>query len=220
MDRQKDITELAALLDGELDAARAEQLANRLKEDRELEREFAAQREVKAALMQLPQYEEPEYLDTRVLGMIGQHRNQAKVWRWRTLAAALGGFTLCLVMVAGIMYMNQPAQPMYVAERTASDLSPETGALPPGTELMRPAAGMPYVSGYQRLEVPAGTGQDVKDFLEFANEAHGYSKLVNSTESLRPDIKTAILVLDGEVSQVLILDVDDDEDVINDTEKE
>jgi len=219
MDRQKDITELAALLDGELDAARAEQLADRLKADKALEREFAAQREVKAALMQLPQHEEPEYLDTRVLGMIGQQKNQAKVWRWKTLAAALGGFTLCLVLVAGIMYMNQPAQPVYLAERGTGDLSTEAGALPPGTELMHPAAGMPFVSGYQRLEVPAGTGQDVKDFLEFANEAHGYSKLVNSTESMRPDIKTAILVLDGEISQVLILDVDDDKEP-HETEKE
>ena len=184
MDRQKDITELAALLDGELDAARAEQLADRLKADKALEREFAAQREVKAALMQLPQHEEPEYLDTRVLGMIGQQKNQAKVWRWKTLAAALGGFTLCLVLVTGIMFMNQPAQPVHLATG-AGDMAPGRGdALPPGSELMHPAAGLPYLNGYQRLEVPAGTGQDVKDFLEFANEAHGYSKLVNSTESM------------------------------------
>ena len=204
MSRRKEITELAALLDGELEAGRAEQLYAQLQNDPELKAEYEQQRMVKAALGQLPQAEAPDFMSTRVLGEISKKSNQTQVWRWRTLAAALGGFTICLALVSGVMYLNRAPYQGYIPGQPVRNIDVRSDG-----GFGQPMPVTPYASDWQReLYLPVNADEGVEDFLDFANRAHGYTKSVNSTDAIKPDLPSAILVLDG---KVYILDEDAEE---------
>lgn len=197
MNRRSKKEELAGLLDGELDAARAEQLYAELKDDPQLQAEFQQQRQVKALLGQLPEYQVPDYLATRVLGHIAERRSTAAAWRWRTLAAALGGFAVCLVLVSGFLYYNRAPQTQYFAQRQpVSNIGGERAS----SGAYRTAAGPAIPSSdWSELAVPASTNDRITGFLKFANKAHHYTTLLNATDSAKPDLSSAILVLDGKV---------------------
>lgn len=202
MYRRSKLEELAGLLDGELDAARTEQLYAELKDDPQLQAEFRQQREIKALLGQLPEYQAPDYLATRVLGHIGARRDPAGAWRWRTLAAAVGGFALCVVLASALLYFNRTPQPGYLSTRPVGDLSQEYASegLRTLDRSMSPAMGGLQLSpDWREFAVPANTDDKLTDFLQFANKAHYYSTVVNATEAAKPDLPSAILVLDGKV---------------------
>jgi len=202
MNRRSKLEELAALLDGELEAGRAEQLYAELKDDPQLRMEFEQQREVKALLGALPEYIAPDYLATRVLGGIAARRGEVKAWRWRTLAAALGGFALCLVLVSSLLYYNQAPRSGYFASRPVGDVGPDYGSRglrAMDSSLSNPRGEYAFTPEWGELSVPVNTDDKLTGFLEFANKAHHYSKLVNSTEAAKPDLPSAILVLDGKV---------------------
>src|SRR5690606_16462434 len=93
-------TELSALLDGEVRGEQLEQLSQLLSADAQLRSEFEEQRSVKTLLAQLPEFQEPEYMSTRVLGMISEKQNEKKRslgFSLRMLAAGAGGFAVCLL---------------------------------------------------------------------------------------------------------------------------
>jgi len=205
MNRRSKLEELAGLLDGELDAARTEQLYAELKDDPQLRAEFQQQRQIKALLGQLPEYESPDYLATRVLGDIAARRGTASVWRWRTLAAALGGFAVCLVLVSGLLYFNRSPQVSYLAQpvgNPATERLTSNAFGPDGGRIMQPG-------DWRELAVPAATDAKITDFLQFANKAHHYSTLVNATEAAKPDLSSAILVLDGKVYYLEEAEIED-----------
>jgi len=202
MTRRSKIEELAALLDGELEAGRAEQLYAELKDDPQLKMEFQQQREVKALLGQLPEYSAPDYLATRVMGDIASRRSEVKVWRWRTLAAALGGFAACLLLVSGLLYYNQLPQAGRLAMQPVGDLGPSYESVSlrgMDPSLAQRRGEYAFTPEWSELNVPVDTNDKLTGFLEFANKAHHYSKLVNATDSAKPDLPSAILVLDGKV---------------------
>ena len=195
MERRKEMIELAGLLDGELDARRAEQLYELIKTDDDLRHEFEQQRTVKTALGSLPEAEAPDFMTTRVLGRIAERRADRKVSHWRTLTAELGGFAFCLMLVTGMLIFNN------------TNLAPMNGK-GGSTLATAPASGGPVqpldagLMDYARLSeagLPAGAGGDAEDFLQFVSEQHGYSRLVNSSSSMTPDMPGALLVLDGKV---------------------
>jgi hypothetical protein len=197
MNRRSKMEELAGLLDGELDAARTEQLYAELKDDPQLRAEFQQQRQIKALLGQLPEYQSPDYLATRVLGDIAARRGAASVWRWRTLAAALGGFAVCLVLVGGVLYFNRGPQVNYLAQRQpVGNIAGEHMV----SNRFGPESGLVMSPGdWTQLAVPASGDEKITGFLQFANKAHHYSTLVNAAEAAKPDLSSAILVLDGKV---------------------
>lgn len=208
MSRRKEITELAALLDGELEAGRAEQLYAQLQDDPELQAEYELQRAVKVALAQLPQDEAPDFLATRVLGEISKKGHQPQAWRWRTLAAALAGFSVCLLLVSGLMYLNRAPFRGFIATRPVSNIDMADQAV-----LGQPILVTPFASEWGRdLHIPANADEGMEDFLQFANRAHGYTKYVNSTDSIKPDLPSAILVLDGKLVVVEDEPVEDEEE--------
>jgi hypothetical protein len=202
MNRRSKIEELAALLDGELEAGRAEQLYAELKDDPQLKMEYQRQRETKALLGQLPEFSAPDYLATRIMGDIAARRSEVKVWRWRTLAAALGGFAVCLLLVSGVLYYNRLPQGQQFAMQPVGDVGPDYSSR--DLRVMDPFAAQPrgeyaFSPEWSELNVPVSTDDKLTGFLEFANKAHHYSKLVNDTEAAKPDLPSAILVLDGKV---------------------
>lgn len=198
MGRREELVELAALLDGELDDRRAEQLYARVKADPELMAEFEAQRQVKLALGRLAEVEAPGYIHARVMGQIGARRGQVAAWRWRTAAAAVGGFALCLLLVSGFLYLGQrpvsrPADMLLGSGEYYGQPSLSREAL--GREAV-PAEPM-YSGELSELALPADVDERTADFLRFASRAHGYQGMLNSAEALRPDLPAAILVLEG-----------------------
>jgi|GEM_PF-3036455 len=199
MGRREELVELAALLDGELDDGRAEQLYARIKADPELMAEFEAQRQVKLALGRLSEVEAPGYIHARVMGEIGARRGQVAAWRWRTAAAFVGGFAICLLLVGGFLYMGQrPA-----ANRPGNLLlgsgeyysQPSLGREALGREAVPPEP--VYGGELGELALPEDVDERTADFLRFAYRAHGYQGMLNSAEALRPDLPAAILVLEG-----------------------
>jgi hypothetical protein len=199
MGRREELVELAALLDGELDDSRAEQLYARMQADPELMAEFEAQRQVKRALGQLSEVEAPNYIATRVMGEIGARRGQVAAWRWRTAAAAIGGFAVCLLLVGGFLYLNQqrpvsrPADMMLGSGEYYTQPSLSREAL---SREALPAEPM-YGVELGELVLPEDVDAQTAAFLEFVYRAHGYQGMLNSAEALRPDLPAAILVLEG-----------------------
>lgn len=194
MERRKVVIELAGLLDGELDGGRAEQLYTRINEDAELRCEFELQREVKTALSQLPEFDPPDFLTTRVLGEIANRRADHKVSRWRTVTVALGGFTFCLMLVTGMLLFNNPTW-----TRPGAGEALLAGKSTEARPVLPLDGGMLEYTGWRELEMPVNAGEDAADFLQFVNEQHSYSRLVNSSSSMTPDLPGALLVLDGKL---------------------
>jgi hypothetical protein len=203
MMRRKDIIELAALLDGELDSRRAEELYAVMRADPGLRAEYEMQREAKLALSKLSRAEAPAYMATRIMGEIAAGHNvirgQQSAWRWRTLAAAAGGFALCLVLVTGVLYVNTQRQAGYGPEPITT-----LGGRPLGLMESDEAPGAAQPQDYwSEPSIPAGTSDETADFLRFASEAHNYSRMTSSAESHKPDLTPAIQVLDGKMVEII-----------------
>jgi hypothetical protein len=196
---RKDITELAALLDGELDSRRAEELYARLEADAGLRAEYDRQREVKLLLCELPQAEVSSYNVTRVVGEIAARRARVAASRWRALAAGFGGITVCLLLVAAALFFRGPSPPGLVA-RGPGERPTALGSEALGERGLRLGGGevLPF-DDWRDFTAPAGADEGAADFLRFANEAHGYSRMVNAGSGMTPDLPTAILVLDGKI---------------------
>lgn len=203
MTRRKDIIELAALLDGELDSRRAEELYAMMQADPGLRAEYEMQREAKLALSKLSRAEAPAYMATRIMGEIaaghGVRQAQQSAWRWRTLAAAVGGLAICLLLVTGVLYMNLQRQANY-SPQPITTLGGQPLGLMESPDAPRAVQPLDY---WGELSIPAGTSDDAADFLRFASEAHNYSRMNSSAESHKPDLTEAIQVLDGKVVEII-----------------
>ena len=188
MDRQRDLTNLAALLDGELKGAEAEQLHARVKASEDLRGEFEIQRLVKTSLARLPEVEAPDFMATRVLGEIAARRNSRSHTHWRTAAAALGGFSLCLLLVVGVMTINnnRMAGPDSAVQYAATTPAPAGPAMPLDAEF---AWGTPMI--------PVNADEDAQQYLEFVSDQHEYSRRLNSTGSINRDLTGVILLLEN-----------------------
>lgn len=205
MPRNKEYIELSSLLDGELMDEDAKQLYERLKADSALKAEYEEQRQLKTLLSQLPEYQPPDYLATRIMGEITSRRARESSNRWRIAFASVSGFTLCLLLVVGF-YLFSPAGtgPQPAPTMTAQPVEFKT--LPGLTDedymdLLSPASS---IAGERTLETPVinlpdNTAPEVEEFLRFASEAHGYSKILGETQLDTPDYRGAVLVLDGRV---------------------
>jgi len=189
MERHREITDLAALLDGELKDSNVEALYAQLNDDDGLREEFELQREVKTALSQLPEEPAPDFMTTRVLGEIATRRNRKTGLGWRTVAAALGGFSFCLVVVFGVMFinnggMNPGQQPTTLASER------EFAHQPVGT------LDGEFRSGHIPM-IPVSADASAQDFMKFAIDQHDYSTRLNSTDSLNRDLAGVILLLEN-----------------------
>jgi hypothetical protein len=205
MPRNKEYIELCSLLDGELVDENAKQLYDRLKADSALQAEYEEQRQLKTLLGQLPQHEPPDYLPTRIMGEIASRRARESSNRWRIAFASVSGFTLCLLLVVGF-YLFSPAgtgpqpAPMMTAQpvefKTLPGLTNEDYM-----DLLTPASSNPAGRTLAEpvINLPDNTTPEVEEFLRFASEAHGYSKILGETQLDIPDYRGAVLVLDGKV---------------------
>jgi hypothetical protein len=106
------------------------------------------------------------------------------------------------------MYMNRAPFAGYNASQPVSNI----GMAGDGS-FSQPMPATPAVAEWGReLYIPANADEGVEDFLEFANRAHGYTKYVNSTDSIKPDLPSAILVLDGVDGKLYVLEEDSAEE--------
>jgi hypothetical protein len=198
MDRRKDETNLAALLDSELqDSALIDALRQELEFDAALHNEFAAQQEVKQLLGSLDEYKAPDFMATRVLGEIAARRRTQALPRWRPIAAWLGG---AAALVAGFGTSVSLMLPRIV--QTGAPLLAENSA-PASLPLdVLPVSdgftsGMRYAPQvWDELPMPAGqVDSRVQNFLQFASEAHEYRRLLRSGSG-NAGMADAVLVLD------------------------
>jgi hypothetical protein len=193
MERQERIEQFAALLDGEIrDTAQLELLGDQLKADNALRAEFEQQREVKLLLAQLPEAQqtetEPQFLQTRVLSEIAARRRVNHGFKFKLAGAAAGGFALCLAAV-GVM-----SQFFAVGNSMAPVIARHDGPLVQPGVLM--ATDKMYTSPDWEVALPKDTSPEMKSFLQFASEAHGYSKMRHSADEMTPNMAEAIQVLD------------------------
>jgi hypothetical protein len=191
-----ELPNLAALLDGEIrDEQRLAELANELGQSGSLKAEFDEQRQVKSLLGGLPEYEAPAFLATRVIGEIAARRKLHRSHRLKPWLAAAGGFVACLALV-GLLFTPVsplrhalPGQPMLAREVTAPT---PAGVLAMDNEYLQG-------SWNSEMTVPVVDGEEldpqVKQFLEFVNEAHGYRVMMRQGTALSPDLPEAMLVL-------------------------
>ena len=191
---EKEKIELTALLDGEVDDADlAEQLAQAIATDPELQAEYNEQREIKSMLGSLPEYEAPDFMATRVLGEIAARKQPRRASLFKTLTAAVGGFAVLAIAFSATSFMltaNNPGD------------SEDTMVASPGAEMR--LASEPMFSPQNWNEFSPSdeiTDEGVREFLELANEAHAYRVMVSNTEGMSPNMGEALLVLDTGGSQ-------------------
>ena len=191
------LPDLAALLDGEItDEQRLAGLSTRLNQDSELKAEFSEQRQIKSLLGGLLKYEAPAYLTTRVMGEIAARRKVVRQQRFRPWLAAAGGFAACLVLVGLLFTPISPIRPVNLGPgpMVAQDAS---GELVNG-ELVR-SMDSEYLRGTWNSELPVADSENLdpqmKEFLEFVNEAHGYRVMMRQGTALSPDLPEAVMVL-------------------------
>jgi len=189
--RKHNLSELAALLDGEVkDHRQAEELFTDIKADAELAAEYELQREVKLLLQQLPPFVAPDFAPTRVMGEIAARRAMARTLRRRTWTAALAGFSVCLVAMLALGGLF--ARPGGV---TLADLHDRGTLAQPGVFGDVSVAYAPQ-DWPQEVRVPEGADPQLKRFLEFVSEQHRRSVMARSTGAVTPDMPQAIQVLD------------------------
>jgi hypothetical protein len=195
MERHERIEQVAALLDGEIrDTAQLEQLNTLLKTDANLRAEFEEQRSVKRLLTQAAQTGSPLFLETRVMGEIAARRRLQRGFKLRLAAAATGGFVFCL----GALGML--SQYFTVGTAMAPTLAMRTSpVVQPG--VFQATDALYGSQDWQAIAPPSDADPKVKDFLQFASQAHGYRKMRHSTDEMTPDMATAIQVLDREGGQ-------------------
>ena len=189
--RKHTLTELAALLDGEVkDHRQAEELFADIKADSEIAAEFELQREVKLLLQQLPPFVAPDFAATRVMGEIASRRALNRTWRRRTWTAALAGFGVCLVAMLSLggLFVQQ-------GEVMLADQAGHGSLAQPGVFSAASVAYTPQ-DWPQEVKVPEGADPQLKRFLEFASEQHRRSMMTRSTGAVTPDLPQAIQVLD------------------------
>jgi hypothetical protein len=192
-----ELPDLAALLDGEIhDEEQLAGLSAYLQDDSSLNGEFAAQREVKRMLGSLPEYEAPSYLATRVIGEIAARRKLQRSQRLKPWLAAAGGFAACLALGA---LMLTPYSPLHLTRHGgAASLMAKDMQAPANGELVR-NMDSDYVHGSWSTEIPVADSENmdpqVKQFLEFVNEAHGYRVMMRKGTALSPDLPEAMMVL-------------------------
>lgn len=197
------LEQLAALLDGEIsNEQELAALRQRLDDDPALKAEFDGQRQVKSALGSLLEYSAPDFMATRTMGEISQRRRQTqRRLRWRPWLAAAGGFAACLVLVLAALPMlntntaqQLPASQPMMAGNTATQ---------PATNLARSMDNEFFNanSSWSR-ELPVSDEKldeldpQLREFLEFVNEAHGYRVMVRQGDQMSPDFPAAVLVFD------------------------
>ncbi len=192
-----ELPDLAALLDGEiLDEQRLLGLSAKLAEDSGMNAEFAEQRQIKSMLGSLPEYEAPAYLATRVMGEIAARRKISRQQRFKPWLAAAGGFATCLLL-AGLLFT--PFSPLKPVNTGAGPTlaKGEAGDLVNG-ELVRSLDGE-YLQGTWSEQIPVADGENLdpqmKEFLEFINEAHAYRVMMRQGTAVSPDLPEAVMVL-------------------------
>jgi hypothetical protein len=193
MDRQERIEQVAALLDGEIrDTAQLEQLNELLKTDAEMRAEFEEQRAVKRLLTQAAQAGAPLFLETRVMGEIAARRRLQRGFKLRLAGAAMGGFAVCLGVIG--MFSQYFAAGSAMAPALADRGGPivAQGVLHATDALYSPQ---------EAIAPPSDADPDLKDFLQFASQAHDYRQMRHSANEMTPDMATAIQVLDREGGQ-------------------
>jgi hypothetical protein len=192
-----ELPDLAALLDGEIrDEQQLAGLTARMAQERELKSEFSEQRQVKSLLGGLPEYEAPSYLATRVLGEIATRRKLGRQHRWKPWLFAAGGFAACLVLAGLLFTPISPLRPVNLGtgQVVAKDLA---GEMVNGQFVRN--MDNEYLQGSWNSELPVADQENLdpqmKAFLEFVNEAHGYRVMMRQSNSLSPDLPEAMLVL-------------------------
>jgi len=192
-----DAAELAGLLDGELVAARADGLSERVNTDSGLMAAFEEQRLVKRALGQLPEFEEPHYLATQVLARIEAQRSRRRGTVLTKLRLAMGG---AMLFVGGFLAALQFMQPSIhggaaIAER---GMPAPLLALPAGlthsTDDM--FSRLPNSSRLLSDEELAQLDPRAVAYLETLEQAHSYSLIKSINSSQSPELSGAIMVLD------------------------
>jgi hypothetical protein len=200
-------TEVSALLDGEVRGERLEQLNEQLGSDAQLASEFAEQRSVKALLSRLPEYDTPDYMSTRVLGVIAERRSQKKAglsFGLRMLSAGTAGFALCLLSVGGYMIASNSDRH---AETQLAD-SRQDMVLPSGlTRNMDDVykaqdwdnESLTNWRDMELSEEEKGKVDDrLEEFLQYAAQVHGYEVMVRSADATTADIPEAMLLMVGD----------------------
>lgn len=194
MERQERIEQVAALLDGEIrDTAQLEQLNALLNSDAEMRAEFEEQRSVKRLLAQAAETGAPLFLETRVMGEISARRRLQRGFKLRLAGAAMGGFAVCLAALGML------SQYFAVGGAMAPTLAMGNGpVVQPG--VLRATDAL-YGEQDWQVAPPSDADPKLKDFLQFASQAHGYRKMRHSADEMTPDMTTAIQVLDREGGQ-------------------
>jgi hypothetical protein len=194
MERQERIEQVAALLDGEIrDTAQLERLNAQLNTDAVMRAEFEEQRAVKRLLCQAGEIGAPLFLETRVMGEISARRRLQHGFKLRLVGAALGGFALCL----GALGMF--GQYFAAGGAMAPALAMRGPVAQPG--VFRATDALYGAQDWQGIDPPSGTDPKMKDFLQFASQAHSYRKMRHSADEMTPDMATAIQVLNREGGQ-------------------
>lgn len=194
MERQRQIEEVAALLDGEVsDLRQVEELGARLRVDGVLKAEFEAQREVKSLLGRLPRAEAPAFMAARVRAQIGAQRRLQRGFRLKLAWAGAGGFAVCLlaVLAAGQFYGIQPRRGAVTLARTPYVTQPGVFT---ATDNM-------YSPQDWAVNLPENADPRLKDYLKFVSQAHGLAKMRHAAGAMAPDMVEAVQVLDREGSQ-------------------
>jgi hypothetical protein len=189
MERQRQIEEVAALLDGELsDLRQVEELGARLRVDSVLKAEFEAQREVKSLLGQLPPAEAPAFMATRVLVGIGAQRRLQRGFKLKLVWAGAGGFAVCLIAVlaAGQFYGIQP-------QRGAATLAQRDYVTQPGVWTVTDSM---YSPQDWAVRLPENVDPRLREYLKFVSQAHGFAKMQHAAGAMAPDMVEAVQVLD------------------------
>ena len=202
-------TEVSALLDGEVRGEQLVRLNEELAASKELTEEFAEQRSVKALLSQLPEFEAPDYLATRVAGMIAEGRGKQSrglSMSWRMITAGAAGFALCLLSVGTYMIAGNPARDSanQLADRGAQhDMVVPAGLTESTDGIFKPQDwDNENLNAWRKMELSdeeKGKVDDrLEEFLRFAADVHGYEIMERSADATAADIPEAMLLMVGD----------------------
>ena len=179
-------TDLAGLLDGELqDTQAVENINAAIEADETVRNEFNEQREIKSLLGEIDEYDAPSFMTTRIMGEISAKRNeQRRTSSWMQIASALGGLAVVVVCVVGLNTTlnnggtNNAVNPV-LAVADMDKLPFDYANLPTdGTEI-------------DNIE-----NDKLRNLLEYASDAHRRSELTHTAGSASPDLDGLIMMID------------------------
>jgi hypothetical protein len=157
---------------------------------------FEEQRLVKRALVQLPEFEEPRYMSTRVLARIEAQRGKRASGLLGRLRLAAGGAVLFVGGFVAALQFMQPTlnNARVMAERgNPAPLVTEVGLMQPTDDMF---SRLPDMGGLLTAEEREQLSPEAVAYLETLKQAHSESLLQNINRSQSPGLSDAVLVLD------------------------